>query len=52
MDMKAGLLRAAILLACASLYLSGAAHAADTLPQATAVYGVIATDPAYLWLAQ
>jgi NitT/TauT family transport system substrate-binding protein len=31
----------------------GAAHGAEsTLPQATAVYGVIATDPVYLWMAQ
>ena len=29
------------------------AHAAGTpLPQATAVYGVISTDPVYLWMAQ
>ncbi len=36
-----------------SLIIGGVAHAADTpLPQATAVYGVIATDPVYLWMAQ
>jgi len=28
------------------------AHPADPLPQATAVYGVIAADPTYLWMAQ
>jgi len=28
------------------------AHPADPLPQATAVYGVISTDPVYLWMAQ
>src|SRR3989337_2360694 len=50
--MKAGSLQAAIFLVFASLYLSGAVHAADPLPQATAVYGVIATDPVYLWVAQ
>ena len=50
--MKAGHLQAAIVLAFGSLLLCGAAHGADALPQATAVYGVISTDPAYLWLAQ
>lgn len=33
--------------------LCGVSFAAETtLPQATAVYGVIATDPIYLWIAQ
>jgi ABC-type nitrate/sulfonate/bicarbonate transport system substrate-binding protein len=33
--------------------LCGVVHAAETpLLQATAVYGVIATDPIYLWIAQ
>lgn len=50
--MKAGHLRTVIFFAFASLLLCGAAHAADTLPQATAVYGVISTDPVYLWIAQ
>jgi len=50
--MKGNHSRAAIFLAFVSLYLCGAAHAADTLPQATAVYGVISTDPVYLWIAQ
>ena len=49
--MKASHLHTAIFLA-ASLLLSGAAHGADALPQATAVYGVISTDPVYLWIAQ
>jgi NitT/TauT family transport system substrate-binding protein len=34
------------------LLFGGAAHGADALPQATAVYGVISTDPVYLWIAQ
>ena len=35
------------------LLLCGLSQAADAqLPQATAVYGVIATDPIYLWIAQ
>jgi NitT/TauT family transport system substrate-binding protein len=43
-----------ILLACLIwLGLAPMARAADpALPQATAVYGVIATDPVYLWMAQ
>src|SRR5574337_310680 len=43
---------AAIFLAFTALLLCGAAHGADALPQATAVYGVISTDPVYLWIAQ
>lgn len=36
-----------------TLLLCGMGHAAETpLLQATAVYGVIATDPIYLWIAQ
>ena len=50
--MKASHLHAAIFLALASMFLWGAAHGADPFPQATAVYGVIATDPVYLWVAQ
>jgi ABC-type nitrate/sulfonate/bicarbonate transport system substrate-binding protein len=50
--MKGNHSRAAIFLAFVSLYLCGAAHAADPFPQATAVYGVIAADPVYLWVAQ
>jgi len=35
------------------LFLDRSTNAADALlPQATAVYGVIATDPVYLWMAQ
>jgi ABC-type nitrate/sulfonate/bicarbonate transport system substrate-binding protein len=35
------------------LFLERSTNAADaSLPQATAVYGVIATDPVYLWIAQ
>jgi ABC-type nitrate/sulfonate/bicarbonate transport system substrate-binding protein len=35
------------------LFFNRSTHAADALlPQATAVYGVIATDPLYLWMAQ
>ena len=35
------------------LVIDKSAHGAEnTLPQATAVYGVIATDPIYLWIAQ
>jgi ABC-type nitrate/sulfonate/bicarbonate transport system substrate-binding protein len=35
------------------LFLARSTNAADALlPQATAVYGVIATDPVYLWMAQ
>src|SRR3990172_6706550 len=52
MDMKASHLQAGIFLAFGLLLLYGPAHAADTLPQATAVYGVIAADPVYLWVAQ
>jgi len=50
--MKTSHLQIAIFIAFASLRLCGAAHSADTLPQATAVYGVISTDPVYLWIAQ
>jgi len=35
------------------LLLCGLSQAAETqLPQATVVYGVVATDPIYLWIAQ
>ena len=50
--MKASHLPAGIFLAFASVLLCADAHAADALPQATAVYGVIATDPVYLWIAK
>ena len=50
--MKGNHLHAEIFLAFALLLLGGAAHGADALPQATAVYGVISTDPVYLWIAQ
>jgi ABC-type nitrate/sulfonate/bicarbonate transport system substrate-binding protein len=51
--MKAGHLHAGIFFAFAALLFCGAAaHSADALPQATAVYGVISTDPVYLWIAQ
>ncbi len=50
--MKTSHLQVAIFIAFASLCLCGATHAADPLPQATVVYGVISTDPVYLWIAQ
>jgi len=50
--MKGCHLHARFFLAFGLLLSYGAAHGADTLPQATAVYGVIATDPIYLWVAQ
>ncbi len=50
--MKGNYLHAAISFAFAWLLSYGPAHAADALAQATAVYGVISTDPVYLWIAQ
>ena len=43
-----------LLVALAILAIIPSAHVAlgQSLPQATAVYGVIATDPIYLWIAQ
>lgn len=41
-----------IALLCSFVSSESANPADSTLPQATAVYGVIATDPIYLWLAQ
>ena len=50
--MKASHLLSGIFLAFASVLFCAAAPAADAPPQATAVYGVISTDPVYLWIAQ
>lgn len=54
--MKLGNRRVLVLLIAALLFKSviGASSygAEGPLPQATAVYGVIATDPVYLWMAQ
>lgn len=43
-----------LFLAGLSFFLVGEkpAHGADPLPRATVVYGVISTDPVYLWIAQ
>jgi len=54
MELGASLPRLVSHLVCLiSLQVAMTARAADlALPQATAVYGVIATDPVYLWMAQ
>jgi NitT/TauT family transport system substrate-binding protein len=46
------LFRSRLLVLFALSVLSRPAFAAESLPHATAVYGAVATDPLYLWVAQ
>ncbi len=53
MELKKSAIKSAIAIALAFLITGKASYGADPVPlQATAVYGVISTDPVYLWMAQ